>query len=280
MMTMSWAVIDKRLTSAEAAIRGRLAEPASPTWTTPIDLAAAAAIDLDAWQRRVLASTSPRLVVLGPRQSGKSTVSALLSLHTALTIPGSLTLLIAPSLRQSAELARTVRMTTTLLGMAAIDESTPSAASTTRIEFPNGSRVIALPGTSEGTVRGYAAPQLVVADEAARISEETFAALRPSLAASKGGRLLLLSTPWLKHGTFFRAWSDASATWERIRVRPEDVPRWDAAYIAEERRTLPAWVFAREYLGEFADDDMTMFSAELIEGMYDRSVAPLFGDLT
>ena len=141
-------------------------------------------------------------------------------------------------------------------------------------------RVIALPGTSEATVRGYAAPQLVVADEASRISEETFAALRPSLAASKGGRLLLLSPPWLKHGMFYRVWTDGSPTWERIQVRPEDVPRWDAAYIAEERRTLPAWVFAREYLGEFADDDMTLFSAELIEGMLDRSVAPLFGGTT
>ena len=273
------AVLERRLAGATTLAQARLAPPA-PTWATPIDLAAAASIDLDAWQRRVLSSTSPRLAVLGPRQSGKSTVSALLSLHTALTVPGALVLLIAPSLRQSAELARTVRMTTSLLGMVAVDASTPSAASMTRIEFPNGSRVIALPGTSEATVRGYAAPQLVVADEAARISEETFAALRPSLAASKGGRLLLLSTPWLKHGMFPRVWSDGSPTWERIRVRPEDGPRWDAAYIAEERRTLPAWVFSREYEGQFADDDQTMFTAELIQGMYDRTIAPLFGGST
>ena len=58
------------------------------------------------------------------------------------------------------------------------------------------------------------------------------------------------------------------------------MPRWDAAYIAEERRTLPGWVFAREYLGEFADDDQTMFTAELIQGMYDHTIKPLFGGST
>ena len=54
-----------------------------------------------------------------------------------------------------------------------------------RASFPlaNGSRIIALPGT-EKTIRGYAAADLVVIDEAARVEDDLLTAVRPMLAAA------------------------------------------------------------------------------------------------
>ena len=58
----------------------------------------------DDWQRDELRSDSKQLVLLCSRQSGKSTVTAALALHTAIYSAPALVLLLSPSLRQSQEL--------------------------------------------------------------------------------------------------------------------------------------------------------------------------------
>jgi hypothetical protein len=57
----------------------------------------------DPWQRRLLRSRSPAVMLNCCRQSGKSTTAAIVALHTAIYDPG-LTLCVSPSLRQSREL--------------------------------------------------------------------------------------------------------------------------------------------------------------------------------
>ena len=69
-----------------------------------------------------------------------------------------------------------------------------------RLEFANGSRVLSLPGT-ERTVRGFSEVSLLVIDEAARVDDGLYYAVRPMLAVS-GGRLVALSTPYGKRGWF------------------------------------------------------------------------------
>lgn len=248
-------------------------------WKSPIALAADLQISLDPWQVKVLTSTARRLILLGPRQIGKSTVSGLLGLHVALTLPEALVLLIAPAQDQSKELARTIRGMAARAGMATSERSesiAPTQLSASRIEFANGSRVIALPGASEATVRGYAKPDVIVVDEASRLRDETYTAIRPMLATHPTGRLLLLSTPWLKSGTFYRTWTSTLPSWERVRVYTHDCPRLTPEYLASEKLELPAWVYAREYEGEFSDDDTTMFPAELVAASMDPTVLPLF----
>jgi hypothetical protein len=266
----------RRLERLEAR---RARRATAPAWATPLDLARALSLDLDPWQARVLGSTARRLILKGPRQIGKSTVSGLLSLHTALTVPEALVLLIAPAQDQSKESARTVRRMAAALGMATEERAealTPTALSASRIEFASGARVIALPGRSEATIRGYPAPDLIVCDEASRIAEDTYGALRPMLAASPNGRLFLLSTPWTKRGTFYRTWTSESAAWERVEVATADCPRLSPAFLATERAELPAWVYAREYGGLFSDDEATLFPAELIAAAVSGDVLPLF----
>jgi len=68
------------------------------------------------------------------------------------------------------------------------------------MHLPNGSRIEALPG-SEKTVRGFSGTSLLILDEAARVDDELYYAVRPMLAVS-GGALMLLSTPFGKRGIF------------------------------------------------------------------------------
>ena len=58
----------------------------------------------DPWQEDLLGSSSDRVLLNCSRQSGKSTMAAIIALHRALYHPGSLILCLAPALRQSQEL--------------------------------------------------------------------------------------------------------------------------------------------------------------------------------
>src|SRR4051812_38572649 len=82
------------LTPAQSAL---LDDPVS--WAERI-----AGLTLDPWQRDVLLSVSPRLLLNATRQSGKSTVAALKAAWTV--FQGSLAVVVSPSLRQSGFLSR------------------------------------------------------------------------------------------------------------------------------------------------------------------------------
>src|SRR5215203_1811861 len=58
----------------------------------------------DGWQEDLLRSSAARVLLNCSRQSGKSTMAAVIALHRALYHPGSLILCLAPALRQSQEL--------------------------------------------------------------------------------------------------------------------------------------------------------------------------------
>ena len=60
----------------------------------------------DTWQAQLLRSTAPWIMLNSCRQSGKSTATATVALHSAIYNPG-LILLVSPSLRQSKELFAT-----------------------------------------------------------------------------------------------------------------------------------------------------------------------------
>jgi phage terminase large subunit-like protein len=69
-----------------------------------VSFARKAGLELDPWQRDLLESSSDRILLNCCRQSGKSTMTAIVALHRAVYHPGSLILCLAPALRQSQEL--------------------------------------------------------------------------------------------------------------------------------------------------------------------------------
>jgi hypothetical protein len=209
---------------------------------SPVALLQRAGLEPDPWQERALLSAGNELYILASRQAGKSTVASALALHEAYAWPERTVLLIAPTLRQSSELSAKVRSLATKLGLELAGESA------LRLELPNRSRVIALPGAQEG-IRGYSA-HLVVLDEAAWIPDELYQAARPMLAVT-GGRLVAISTPYGMRGWFYRAWSEERG--ERIRVTAYDIPRIRSDFLEAERRALGDWAFRQEYLAEFLE---------------------------
>jgi len=226
----------------------------------------------DRWQEKLLTSNAKRALLLCSRQAGKSAVSAILGLHTALFTAGALVLLVSPSLRQSSELFRRVISAYRVLEPNGVDVEQESAL---RLEFRNGSRVIALPA-SEHTVRGYSAADLLIVDEAARVSDDLLAAVRPTLATRKHGRLIMLSTPFGKRGAYYAAWTSGEG-WERVSVTASECPRISREFLEAERRELGDFIYRQEYEPlEFLDNETALFDSALIEAAMSSEVQPLW----
>jgi hypothetical protein len=224
---------------------------------------------LDDWQASLMRSTAPRVLLLASRQSGKSTVVALVATHTAATQSRALVLLISPSQRQSGELFRKV------LGfIRQLPDAKIKTESALRVELANGSRIVALPG-EEGTIRGFSAPHLIIVDEAARAGDDLYTACRPMLATNPDARLLALSTPFGKRGWFHDAWH-GDPSWFRVSVPASQCPRISAEFLAEELRELGAQRYSEEYELAWLEADGAMFDVATIENAFSAEVLPLW----
>jgi tRNA(Met) C34 N-acetyltransferase TmcA len=139
----------------------RLAVPADR-----LEFAHALAIIPDVWQERLLRSDAPRVLLNCARQSGKSTMAAIIALHQALRRTSSLVLILAPAERQAKELFSKVARAYQALGHVIPADSYRKMG----MELSNGSRIEALPGT-EKTIRGFSGVDLLLVDEASMVED-------------------------------------------------------------------------------------------------------------
>lgn len=237
----------------------------------PVQFAIRAGITPDPWQRDLLRSAARQIVVNNSRQSGKSTITAVKAAHTAIYQPNALVLILAPSERQAKELLRKVK--DVIGGLDGVIEPAESE-SVLQLEFANGSRIIALPG-KEATIRGFSGVTLLIVDEASRVPDELYQAVRPMLAVS-GGSIVLLSTPFGRRGFFFQEWENGGDQWQRIRVPASECPRIDPAWLEQERSAIGDWWFRQEYGCEFLATDDQLFSYEHVTQAVTDDVQPLF----
>ena len=145
-----------------------------------------------AWQRDYLREQRSAVVLKG-RQVGASLAGAALAIHTARYWPAVNVVVVSPSLKQSTEIAARARAGLRTLSVRLEQDSV------SMLRLANGSRILSLPGTAR-SVRGWTA-KLLILDEAAFISPETFTAARALVAT--GGRLVVQSTPATEAGDFF-----------------------------------------------------------------------------
>jgi len=222
-------------------------------------------ISPDKWQRDLLWDRPQSALLLCSRQSGKSTISATIALHKALYEEDSLVLIISKSLRQAEELFRKVKYgINKAASIRTIIRENQSMA-----EFSNGSRIISLPG-KEDTIRSFSKVSLLIIDEAAQVSDELYATIRPMLAISLG-KILALSTPFGKRGWFFKAWITDN-DWHKIKVTADECPRISDEFIENERREVGDWWVNQEYFCQFVDTEDQIFTHDLVVNSVDQNV--------
>lgn len=223
-------------------------------------------VDPQPWQERIMRSESRRHLILCNRQAGKSTTVGAKVSHGMIYAPG-MYLIIAPTLRQSRLLFHKAVSTYAML------QDVPRIVrdNDTELVLANGSRLVALPGDNDANIRGFSAPRAVIIDEAARVTDSVYAALRPMLAASANGQLIALTTPYGRRGWFYEAY-EFQKGWERTKITAHDCPHISAEFLEEERSSQSEWQFRTDYLCEFTDTDEAFFSSDLVDAMVDNTI--------
>jgi hypothetical protein len=224
---------------------------------------------LDPWQATMLDSPSKRIALNIHRQGGKSTMSSLICLHTALFRPGSLSLIIAPALRQSQENFKKIRSFIDQLSeVPKFDESTKLS-----LQFETGSRILCLPGGNDGkTIRGFSRPDVIVEDEAAQCSDELHYAIMPMMATFPDCKYVMASTPFGQRGHYYKIWTESQA-WEKYELKASNNPRISIEFLAEQRTSpMGPWYYAQEYECEFVAGETQLISHESILKAMDSSI--------
>lgn len=239
----------------------------------PAVLAPVIGMQLDPWQRDVLQSDHPRILLNCHRQAGKSTVASVLGVHTVVYEPNSTVLLVSPSLRQSQEIFKKCIAAYRALGRPVVAE----AENQLSLYLDNGSRIVSLPGT-EATVRGFSAVRRIIIDEASVVSDSLRTALSPMLAVS-GGSLIGLSTPRGKRGWWWDSWENGGPGWKRVKVTADQCPRISSEFLVDELRVLGERMYLQEYFGEFVETTDQVFTEAAIKEAFDRTLEPLSFEL-
>lgn len=246
------------------------------------------------WQRDVLHDPSTRICINGARQAGKSTIISAKACHMAKYRPGSLTVILAPTQRQSQEDMLKIR------SFYGPDATYPKRVKANDMELvlDNGSRVLVLTATDEAA-RGFSNPDLIIFDEASRIPDIVFDAVRPMITNNDRAVIVEISTPNGRKGFFNSHFH--SDLWSRYEVRaPWDIvttatmptlvktmyegtegvklyfsPRHysfkdqiEVITNGEDGQGMSSRMYRQEYCCEFVEAEAQVFSNELIANLF------------
>lgn len=196
-------------------------------------------------------------VVKSKRQVGKTTMAENALLEMAINHRDTLSCLVEPTLDQSRRVYKEI--------VKAVQD-TPVLArkndSLLEIEFANGSSIIFKSAEQRDNLRGFTITGLLVVDECAFIQDDIFDILIPATDVHHAP-ILLISTPKLKQGFFYRYYSagmEGNANITAIDFNEYDTSFLLSAEKLEHYRTMmPKAQFRTEYLGEFLESDSVLF---------------------
>jgi len=227
------------------------------------------------YQADLLRDRAKRITVCWSRQAGKTTCIALRAIWYACLYPKTLTLIVAPTLRQSMIMCDRIQ---DFLGSLSKEklEALVEKMQRTSIRFKNGSRIIALPNSPQ-LLRGYSANQ-VICDESAFFKDDKlvfYNVLYPMLSTTDG-TLIASSTPWSKDSVFYKMYT--APEFSKHVTTCEDVVKsglCKQSFIDEMRGQLPFERFQREFMAEFVEDIDAWLTQSLIVSCIDAQLVPI-----
>lgn len=237
----------------------------------------------DEFQKEYLSTDAEDILITWCRQGSKTETAAAREAHAAVFRPDSLGLVISATQRQAAILQRRiVRIlralskhdgrgwrkikTLEILEDPLNENSRMIRCSVLSLELANGSEIISLPPHPD-TIRGYS-PNRITIDEAARVPDSTYDAIRPMRAAHRC-TLSILSTPKSTFGFFYREVTGDDPVWWRSTMDADQCPRITKEFLDRERTKMSSEaMFQAEYFLKFMPPSGAIFNMELIESMF------------
>lgn len=198
-------------------------------------------------------------VVKSKRQVGKTTMAENILLEFAINRKGSLSVLVEPTLDQSRRVYKEI--TKAIAGTPVLLRKNDSLL---EIELANGSTILFKSAEQRDNLRGFTITGILVIDECAFIQDDIFDILQPTTDVHSAP-MLLISTPKLKQGAYFRFWT-AGLDKNNPNIISIDFNKFDTSFLLsperleQYRRMMPKAQFTTEYLGEFLDSDAVLFT--------------------
>ena len=227
----------------------------------------------DKWQQEVLGHDG-NITIRSGRQVGKSEVIGAKGCKFADENPGTTTLIIAASQRQSSLIFEKVKANVDRLCEERKENQYLEPPTLTKIYLKNGSKIYSLPAGRTGYfIRGFTI-DLLIADEAAYIPETVWNSVIPMIAVSKKARgmgyIILLSTPFGKGGYFYDSFTDED--FKHIHKSSEDCIRIPKDFLKKEKGRMTKEEYNQEYKGEFTEDWHQFFPTVLIKKCMEKFI--------
>lgn len=208
-----------------------------------------------------------RIAGLWPRQAGKSTIVAALTLYMSLTINNFSCLIIAPTLTQSSLLFQKIR------GFIESKSSLKDfyiSISKTSVEFRNGSTIKSLPcGPFGDTIRGHTANFIVIEESGVIKDEIVNSVIMPMVIATRG-KVVKIGTPKGKNHFYKSCYDDSGYHLFHIDWRTAvDEGQYTMKEIQEQMNVMTTLEFAQEYEAKFIETADSFFTEELINSCLD-----------
>lgn len=202
------------------------------------------------------------VVCKSSRQKGKSFMISNILLYYSINFSKTKNFCVTPTLKQAKEIYKTI---TGAIAESGIVKS--SNATDLTIRLINGSSInFKSAEQGEDSLRGYTCNGILCIDEAAFIDDNIFNVILPWVDFHKAN-ILLTSTPFIKSGFFYTYYNyglEHQHNCETIdwcnEIFKEDILKvMPLERLEMYKQTLPKNTFKTEYLGEWLDDDGTVF---------------------
>jgi len=209
-------------------------------------------------QAEVFASKARFLVIDAGRRWGKS-LTGLNWLLQGVCDEGGVHWWVAPVYAQSKMAFRQMELAAKRGGA---EQLLRKSLSELRWEFPNGAVMEFKSADNPDNLRGSGLKRVVI-DEAARVRRDVWEeVIRPAVSDTHG-RVMFISTPKGKN-YFYELWTRGQDALQPEYWSPKPLPSTDNPMISEQdieqaRRSLPADVFAQEYMAEFLENQAGVF---------------------
>ncbi len=219
---------------------------------------------LTPWQARAVQSSKRTVVIVAPRQSGKSRTLAALALWRAFRRPGTRVLIVSASEDAARRLLAEVRR---LAGDSPLLASSVTLELAGLVTLSNGSEIRSTPA-SERAIRGWSADVLIV-DEAALVSDDLIlGSAIPTTAARPDAQIFMASSATVASGAFYdyvqRGLAGSEHT-ETVHWALDDCEWLLPSVIQAMRDSMSPTRFAAEMEGRFASGEDSLFSRAGLE---------------
>lgn len=204
--------------------------------------------------------TGKIVVCKSSRQKGKSYLVGGLLLYYAINYANTKNYCLSPSFKQAKNIYQTIVNAIIKSGIIKSKNKTDLI-----ITLINDSTINFKSAEQRDQLRGYTA-NFVCIDEAAFIPDSIFHIVLPWTDAKKAP-MLIVSSPFTKNGFFYQYYcygkenshNTVTIDWSDEKYKESIEQILPASKLEEYRQVLPHNVFLTEYLGEWLDDDGTVF---------------------